>query len=218
MQNKVISTRISSLYGSQPSSVVFACKTAPLVHNCKSLLVPALICGFCMQKATFGSDIQVSIGPRLRLLICALKTACLVPEWRLSIGPSLHLWFSSFKTATLGSQLLVSMRPRPHLWFCMQNSDIMTRINSLYESQTSPVVLWIQNCLISIRNTSLYGSQPSFVVFACKTANLVSMGPRPQLSFCSCKTTRLASELLVSLGSSPHLWCLHAKQLLLDQN
>ena len=32
------------------------------------------------------------------------------------------------------------------------------------------------------------------------------MGPRPQLSFCACKTTRLASQLLVSMGRSPHLW------------
>ena len=30
MQNSAFSTRIASLYGSQPSSVVFACKTATL--------------------------------------------------------------------------------------------------------------------------------------------------------------------------------------------
>ena len=59
MQNNVISIRITSLYGSQPSSVVFACK-----------------------RATFGSELQVSMGPRLRLLICECKTACLDPEWR----------------------------------------------------------------------------------------------------------------------------------------
>ena len=44
------------------------------------------------------------------------------------------------------------------------------------------------------------------------------MGPRPQLSFCACQTIRLTSELLVSMGPSPHLWFLHAKQRLLDQN
>ena len=47
MENNVISIRITSLYVSQPSSVVFACKTT-----------------------TFGSELQVSTGPRLRLLIC----------------------------------------------------------------------------------------------------------------------------------------------------
>ena len=42
MQNSAISTRITSLNGSLPSSVVFACKTA-----------------------TLGPEIQVSIGPDL---------------------------------------------------------------------------------------------------------------------------------------------------------
>ena len=57
MQNNVISIRITSLYGSQPLSVVFACKTA-----------------------TFGSELQVSMGPRIRLLICERKIAFLDPE------------------------------------------------------------------------------------------------------------------------------------------
>ena len=57
MQNNVIIIRITSLYGSQPSSVVFACKAA-----------------------TFGSDIQVSMGPTLRLFISGCETACLDPE------------------------------------------------------------------------------------------------------------------------------------------
>ena len=95
MQNSVISVRITNLYVSQPSSVVFAWKAA-----------------------TFGWELLVSMGPRLLLLICECKTAVLDPEWRLSIGPSLHLWFSAFKTAPLASELLVSMGPRPHLSFC----------------------------------------------------------------------------------------------------
>ena len=93
LQNNVISVWITSLYGSQPSSVVFACKTS-----------------------TFGSELQVSIGPRIRLLTCEYKTASLDPEWRLSIGPSLHLWFCAFTTATLASEILVWMCPSPHLW------------------------------------------------------------------------------------------------------
>ena len=65
--------------------------------------------------------------------------------------------------------------------------------------QTSPVVVCVQNIMISIRNTSLYWSQPSSVDFACKTATL-------------------APEFQVSIIPSPHLWFLHAKQRLLDQN
>ena len=44
------------------------------------------------------------------------------------------------------------------------------------------------------------------------------MGPRHDLSFCVLTTAYLASELLVSMGPSLHLWFLHAKQRLLDQN
>ena len=46
---------------------------------------------------------------------------------------------------------------------------------------------------------------------------LVSMGPSLHLWFCAFKTATLASELLVSMDTSPNLWLLHAKQRLLDQ-
>ena len=70
MQNSVISTRITSLNGFQPSSVVFGCKTAPL-----------------------EPELQVSMGPRPHLWFFAFKTAPLAPELKVSIGPSPHLWF-----------------------------------------------------------------------------------------------------------------------------
>ena len=44
------------------------------------------------------------------------------------------------------------------------------------------------------------------------------MGPRHNLSFCEYQTACLASELLVSMGPSPHVCFLHAKQRLLEQN
>ena len=55
------------------------------------------------------------------------------------------------------------------------------------------MVFCMQNNVISIRITSPYGSQPLSVVFACKTAIA-------------------ASELQVSMCTSPHLRHLHAKQ------
>ena len=70
MQNNVISARTSSLYGSQPSSVVYACKTA-----------------------TLGPELQVSIGPRPHLLLYAFKTGTLAPELQVSMGPTPHLRF-----------------------------------------------------------------------------------------------------------------------------
>ena len=70
MQNNVISVRITSLYGSQPSLVVFACKTA-----------------------TLGPELQVPMGPRPHVFFFAFKTATLAPEILVSMGPSPHLLF-----------------------------------------------------------------------------------------------------------------------------
>ena len=129
----------------------------------------------------------------------------------------------STHTSVLSTRIkrLYGFQPSP-VGFCMQNSDFWTRITSLCGSQTSPVIFCMQNSVPIIRNTSLHGSQPSRVVFRCKTATYwpekqVSMGPRLDLSFCTCTTMRLAPELLGSMGLSPHLWVLHAKQQLLDQ-
>ena len=79
MPNNVISFRITSLYGSQPSFVFFsACKTA-----------------------TLGPELQVSMGPRPHLRFFAFKTATLQPELQVSMGLSPHLWFCAFTTAPL---------------------------------------------------------------------------------------------------------------------
>ena len=78
MQNNVISIRITSLYGSQICSLVFAFKTANL-----------------------GTELQVSMGPRPHLWFFAFKTANLAPELQVSMGPSPHLWFCAFTTASL---------------------------------------------------------------------------------------------------------------------
>ena len=76
MQNNVICIKITGLYGSQPSFVVFACKTA-----------------------TLGPELQVSMGRRLHQWFFAFKTATLAPELQVSMGPSPHLWFCAFTTA-----------------------------------------------------------------------------------------------------------------------
>ena len=112
MQNSVISIRNTSLCWSQPSSVVFACKTA-----------------------TFGPELEVSMGTRSLLSFCARKIAWLVPEIVVSMFASPHLWFCACKTATLGLEIQVYVGPRPHLWFCAckkvrQASDLVVSMGS----------------------------------------------------------------------------------------
>ena len=82
----------------------------------------------------------------------------------------------------------------------------------------SPVILCMQNSVISTRITSLYWSQTSPVFFACKTAWLapefkspVSMSPviSPHVKVpggFACKTATLGPELQVCIGPRPHLW------------
>ena len=171
--NSAFSIRINNLYVSQPSFVPFAGKTAP-----------------------FGSELQVSIGPRHHLSFCACKTFWLAPQLLDSKGPRPHLSFCACKTIWLAWEILVSMSPNPHLWFfhakqrlldqndmslwvpdfifrfCMQNSDFWIRITSLYGSQTSPMFFCIQNSDFSTRIVSLYGSQPLSAFFAYKTGTL----------------------------------------------
>ena len=78
IQNSDFSIRITSLYGSQPSFVAFACKTA-----------------------TLGPESQVSMGPLPHLWFFAFKPAPLAPELQVSRHPSPHLLFCEFTTATL---------------------------------------------------------------------------------------------------------------------
>ena len=146
-QNSVISTRITCLYGSQTSSVVFIFKTA---H--------------------YGQEILVSLGPRPYLSFCECKTAWFAPEWQVYTGSSPHLCFFPCKTATLGPDLQVCIGPRLHLWFWAHITACLAPEKRLYGFQPSPVVLCMENGDFSIWITSLYWSQPSSVVYVCKTA------------------------------------------------
>ena len=74
-------TRINSIYGFQPLSAVFACKTTTLGPELQVCMGPSShlwICAF--NTAKLSPELQVSMGHRLRLWICAHKTACLAPE------------------------------------------------------------------------------------------------------------------------------------------
>ena len=104
------------------------------------------------------------------------------------------------KTTWVALELLVSLSPRAHLYFLHAKQHFWIRITSLYLSQTSPVVLWMQNSVLRSRMTLVSWSQPSSVFF---------------FAF---KTAPLASELQFSMGPSPYLWLLNAKQRLYDQN
>ena len=149
--------------GPRPHLFFYALKTAWLASELLVSMVPALICGFCMQNLVFWIRITSLYGSQ--------------------VSP-VDLWMQN---SVLRSRMKLFYWSQPSsVVLCIQNSDFSTRITSVHRSQTSPVTLCMQNNEISIIITSVYGSQPSFVVFACKTATLgpelqVSIGPRPHL-------------------------------------
>ena len=126
MQYSVISTRITTLYGFQPSSAVFyiqncgfrtniAClygsQTYPVIL-CLQNIVPSIsntnLYGsqpssvvFTCKTDTSGLEKHVSMGPRHHLSFCACNKVWLVPESLVSIGPSPHVWFSHAKQPLL---------------------------------------------------------------------------------------------------------------------
>ena len=188
MQNSVISAWITSLYGSQPSSVVFASKTA-----------------------TFGAELQVPMCPRHNLSFCACKPPCLATELQVSMGSSSHLWFMDAKQCLLDQIYKSLWVPDLTCRFVHANRVIITRIASVYGFQPSSVVLCIQNSDLKTKlHVSMHGSQTSPVIFCMQTACLasellVSMGPRPYLCFCARKTAPLGPDIQVRMGPRPHL-------------
>ena len=145
MQNSLPSIRNTSLHGSQPSSVVFGCKTA-----------------------TYGPEKQVSMGPRHDLSLCDCKTAWFASDLLVSMFPNPHLCFflmqyNAFWTrisSLYGSQT-------SSVVLSTHNCELNTRI---YWFQPSPVALCMQKSDFRTRITSLWGIKTSPVVFACKTA------------------------------------------------
>ena len=105
------SIRITSLYGSQPSFVAFACK-----------------------RATLGPELQIFMGPRPHVWFFAFKTANLAPELQVSMGPCPHLLFWHAKRRLYDENYNSRWVPALICGFCMQNSDFLIRIASVHGS------------------------------------------------------------------------------------
>ena len=147
MQNSVTIIRITSLYGSQPSCVVFGCKTA-----------------------TLGLELQVSVGPIPHLWFLHAKRRLLDQSTSLyghQTSPVVLCTQNSVictrMTSLYGSQT-------SSVVLSTHNCVLNARIKRLYWFQHSPVDLCMQNSDFRTRITSLCGSKTSPVVFACKAA------------------------------------------------
>ena len=167
MENSEISTCITSLYGSQPSSVVFACKTATFGLEYKSLWVQDITCHFVHAKQLdLQQNDKFTLVPTLICVFVHAKQRILDQNFKSLWVPALicgvYMPNSEFWpriTSLYGSQTSPAL-------LCNQNGVICTRISSLYWFQPSSVVLCLQNSDFRTRLTSLYGSQTSSVVLS----------------------------------------------------
>ena len=150
------------------------------------------MCGFWMQNSDFWSGITSLYGSHTKPVVLCMQNSVISTRITSLYGfqPSSVVFAS--KTATLGPDLQVCMCPSPYVWYWALVTAFLEQEYQVYVGlQPSPVVLCLQNGDFSLK---------------------------PHLWFSACKTACLTSELLVSMGTSPHLRFLHAKQRLLYPN
>ena len=120
MQTSVISPRKTCLCGSQPSSLVFGCKTARITSLYGSQTSPVVLCVensvictritslcvsqttpvvLCMQNSMPSIRITKLYGSQPSSVVFGCKRATFGPEKQVSIGPRYHRSFCAFKPA-----------------------------------------------------------------------------------------------------------------------
>ena len=119
-----------------------------------------LTCGFLQANSVLRTKITSLYGFQTSPVVLTRKTATLGPELQVSIGPRPHLWICACKTGLITRSSLLYGAQNSSVDLCKQNSVPTTKIASLYGSLTSPVHLCMQNSVLSTKLTSLYWSQP----------------------------------------------------------
>ena len=127
-------SRITNLYGSQRSPVVL-----------------------CMQYCVISTRSTCLYRWQPLSVVFAGKTATFRPEQQVPMGPSHPLSLCACTTAWIAPEILVSMGPSPHLRFLHSKQRHLEQLTSLYGYQNSPVVMFMQNSVISTRITLICG-------------------------------------------------------------
>ena len=126
------STRMTTLYGFQPFTCGFGCKTAWFAPEWQDYIASSHHLWFCVCKtAPLGLELQVSVGQRPHLCYCMQNSdfwsriTSLYGSQTSSVVLSTHNWVLNTKI-----KRLYWFQPSPVV-LCMQNSDFRTRITSL---------------------------------------------------------------------------------------
>ena len=160
MQNNDFRIRLTSVYGSQTSSVVLNVHNSVLCTRIKRQygFQPSPVV-LCMQTATLALELLVSIVPCPHLRFLHANQRLLDPTSKCLWVPDITCRFVPAIQRDWPQNYMSLWVPALFCGFWMQNSDFWSKITSLYGTQTSPVVLCMQISVTSTINTGLSGSQ-----------------------------------------------------------
>ena len=159
--NSVLSSRIKRLYGFQPSPVVLCMQYSDFSTRITSLCeykTPPVV--FECKTAPFGTELEVSMGSSPHMLFCALKTETLELKLHVSLGTDLQVldWNKKY------------LSHRCNLSFCASNqsdlhqNDKFIMVPALISCKTATLRPDLQVCM---------GPRPHMWVWAHITACLV---------------------------------------------
>ena len=116
IQNSDFSTRIVSLYVSQPASVVLCIRNSDIMTRINSLhrsqTSPVVL---CMQNSVISTWITSLHGSQTSPVVLCMQNNVISIRITSLYGSQPAFEFFSCKTASLGPEIQVSMGPRPRL-------------------------------------------------------------------------------------------------------
>ena len=130
MQYSAFWTRISSLYGSQTSSVVFSTHNCELNTRLKRLywFQPSSV-ALCMQNSPFWTRVTSLYGSQTWPVVLCMKYSVISTRITCLYGSQPLSVVFACKTATFGAELQVSMCPSSHLWFLQAKQRLLDQNN-----------------------------------------------------------------------------------------
>ena len=126
MQYSAFWTRISRLYGSQTSSVVFSTHNCELNTRIKRLYwFQPLPVALCMQNSAFWTRVTSLYGCQTWPVVLCMQYSVISTRINCLYGSQPLSVVFACKTATFGAELQVSMCPSSHLWFLHTQQRIL---------------------------------------------------------------------------------------------
>ena len=119
MKNSLLTSRMTLVYLSQPSSVALCIQKSVFSIRISSLSgsQTSPICFFCIQNSDFSTRIASLYGSQTSPVVICLQNNVISIRITGLYGSQPSFMVSASKTATLGPELQVSMCPRPYLPF-----------------------------------------------------------------------------------------------------